>query len=57
MECAVVALEGEEVIASGKMDFLRDPFLAAHRIKADGRAFHIDLAQQPGDGGDLTAIR
>lgn len=56
VEGFVVGFEGEDVMGSGEMDFLRDLFLAAHGVEGDGGAFDIELAQELGHGGDFVGL-
>jgi hypothetical protein len=56
VEGFVVGLEGEEVVGSGEVDLLRDLFLAAHGVEADGGASHFELAQELGHGGDSVGL-
>jgi hypothetical protein len=53
---AMVGLESEEGMGSGEVDFPGDLFLAAHGVEGDGGAFHVDLAQQLGHGGDFVGL-
>ena len=56
MKCAVVAFERQQVVGSGKVEFLSYFFLAPHRVDADDVPFEIKGADEFGDCRDLVGF-